>query len=295
LRARIAAGTKVDGLPKNSKATINDFKVPITPHALTWRARPQGFDEKRDRLTIAVFRDDTPEDADDGTAWRVRRALPDLFSVCRPGGSGKMPAVDVFGFAERTMRTVDSLSCLAPGRYAVDVFLNGALVQSVPMKLDGPAMRVCWSRDLDFTWCVPERWTPWSGDPTRHPWIADVPMRGFYDPRTEQPTRFGGAVTTFYAPANMPEEKRQDYFLRRTLQILLRKDLKGTDGKVVTTWTQAAENTLARRAKLLTTGTDPICSSRSSNALIYRYMTSRTTKNIVHIAITGPHLKPSEA
>lgn len=292
VRPRLAANLASKDVPAQRPA-VRDFTASITPYAAAWQARFDGYDPKRDRLTVAWFRDDsaTPGSPLDPAAWQVRRALPDLYTVFSPANADTFPAADQSGLIKHTQTFIDaSGQCLAPGRYTVELFLNGAAVDSLTTTIWQPELRSFRSRDLDLVWCIPTNWEPWSGDTTKHPWFEDRPMRGFVENTAGETSKFGGAIMSFYAPASMNLEKRRAYFLRRALRILLRKDQHDDKGNLQSSWTQDKEDHLAADIVSFEDLTDADCSNgKPLGVMAYRFLVSRSDKNIVHLALVDGH------
>ncbi len=288
IRPRIAAGIWSGDLLANSSVSVGGFEASITPYSASWQAHIDGFDPERDRLTVAWFRDDTAPagEAPDASKWQLRRALPDLFETYYPGGS-KLPAPDApSNITVHASSYIDAAgSCLSPGRYVAELFLNGALLASVSAAIDAPDLQSFRSRELDLIWCIPRNWEYWSTEGTSHPWLADKPVRGFMLTNGSKHA-FRGAIMTFYAPPSMTEDKRRDYFLRRAVQILLRKGGGGM-GAEPSSWTQEREDQLVGNAvpidKVKNGGA---CQSNAGlEHPVYRFFPNDSDKNTVHIGI----------
>jgi len=285
IRPRVAAGAGADALPVRSEVSVGGFDASVTPYSVTWHARIERFDPGRDRLTVAWFRDDTvgPTEVRDPAKWQVRRALPSLIEIYRPGGP-QLPSADASSglTAHSGSYLTATSSCLSPGRYVAELFVNGALVASVPAPIDGNEMRGYQSRELDLIWCIPRRWEPWSGDRQSHPWFADKPVRGFVVGESD----FAGALATFYAPPGMSDARRRDYFLRRTLQILLRKGAGGP-GVTPSAWTQEKEDGLVKLA-ISVDVLRSVGSCHSTAAVhrpVYRFLTNASDRNLMHVGV----------
>lgn len=291
IRPAIAAGHPVDAL-RDQQIGVTDFAASIAPHSVTWQARFEGLDPKRDRLTVAWFRDDSPAPGAtvDPKAWQLRRALAAQFQTFTKPED--FPAPDNTGLTKQSDVFVDDTgTCLAPGRYVAELFLNGTMRASQVATIEGPELRAYKSRDLDLTWCIPSAWQPWSGKTTGHPWFEDRPMRGFVVDAGSDTPKLGGVIMTFYAPATLSEDNRRTYFLRRAIRILLRKDQRDDKGNVASSWSQQAEDRLARNANLFEDLAERDCRSDTSlGSMTYRFLTNRSDKNMVHIAIVDGRL-----
>lgn len=117
--------------------------------------------------------------------------------------------------------------------------------------------------------------------------MADKPVRGFMLTDGSKHSRaFRGAVMTFYAPPSMTEDKRRDYFLRRAVQILLRKGGGGM-GTEPSSWTQESEDHLVGNALPLDkVKNGGACQSNAGlKHPVYRFFPNGSDKNIVHIGI----------
>ena len=290
-RPRIAAGGQSGGLPSGSPAAVRGFRASATPYGVAWQATIQNFDPGRDRLTITWFRDDTAESADrtDPSKWQVRRVVPELSFLRHPGSSDPLPAADGDGVTRHTTSPLAAMdSCLAPGRYVAEVFLNGASVRSFPADVDAHDLHAFRSRELDTSWCIPREWRPWSTDRQSHPWLPDKPVRGFM---TEDAARrslmFAGAIMTFYAPSSVREPVRRMYFMHRAVQILLRKGAGG-NGEEPSRWTQAREDLLVQNALVIDGPDHPWCRSREGvERLVFRFVPSPTDRTIVQIGVVS--------
>ncbi|MBP6012413.1 MAG: hypothetical protein KBA31_09315 [Alphaproteobacteria bacterium] len=296
IRPTIAAGRPADALAARDVG-VTDFVASISPHAVTWQARFDGLDPKRDRLTIAWFRDDSPAPgaAVDPNAWELRRALADQFQTfAKPED---FPAPDNTGLTKQSDVFVDDTgACLTPGRYVAELFLNGTLRTSQVATIEGSELRAYKSRDLDLTWCIPTAWQPWSGKTTGHPWFEDRPMRGFVINAGSDTPKLGGVIMTFYAPATLSEDKRRAYFLRRAIRILLRKDQRDDKGNASSSWSQEAEDRLARNVNRFEDFTERDCRANTPlGSMTYRFLTNRSDKNMVHIAIVDGRLPAKDA
>lgn len=288
VRPRLASGAGVDDLPKDSKATVFGFSASATAYSVEWQARIDGFDPKVDRLTVAWFRDDRPVGGEpaDASKWQLRRALSDIFEIYYPGG-GKLPSPGESNVTKKTtMLPWKADWCLAPGRYVAELFLNGVHVASADAPVAPHNLEIYRSRELDITWCIPKTWQYWSGNKEMHPWFPDKPMRGFVDGEASTNPPFGGAIMTFYAPPSMTEAQRQDYFLHRAIQVLLRKGQRNDKGELVSSWSLDVENRLARNAIPIGAMTAADCRSDTGKGTpIYRITPNTTDKNIIHVAV----------
>jgi hypothetical protein len=301
VRPLVAAGRVSENLPSESAAQVREFSATVTPYALSWSARIDGFNAAQDRLTIAWFKDDTrmPDEPEDATDWQMRRALPDFFDMFYPEGGMQLPKPDTDGVTRRTALAIPkSQLCVAPGRYVAELFLNGKHVDTKTVTLELHNLQTFRSRELDLMWCVPQDWQPWSGEGGSHQWSPDKPVRGFVipppidlsillkrDSRKKRGTMIGAAMMTFLAPPSMTGEMRKAYFLRRAFQILLRK------GETQSVWSQRDEDRLLRTAKPLENLKSECQESKTLGPPAYRYFVDRSEKNLIHIAVVGGNVR----
>ena len=229
IRGRIANIGASTALPVDSPAAANGFAINVTPYSVEWRADVDAFDPQRDRLAVVWYHDRSAEQpGGDGGGWHVRRPLQGLMESYRPAGA-PLPAEGADGAAGHiTHVPLKAGYCLGGGRYVAELFLNGVLAGSAAVDLSTADFLVVRSRELDLIGCAPSSWVRFGGKGQE--WRADVPARTFVL-ESDGRSRFATVIATFYAPTGMAEDDRRDYFLRRTIKLLLKKDQATTQWK----------------------------------------------------------------
>jgi hypothetical protein len=168
--------------------------------------------------------------------------------------------------------------CLDAGRYAAELFLNGTLVGSASVDVDTLPLSVIRSRELDLIGCVPATWERYGGKSQE--WRPDTPARTFVL-KSDGRTSFGSIIATYFAPGGLPESLRSDYFLRRTVRLLFKKDRSDTQ------WSQDAEDRLiAGAVDVDRIGAD--CESdQTIGGVLYRLIRDPADENVIHVAMVN--------
>ena len=295
VRPRIANGVDAAAMSTNSAAAVGDFWAEATASTFSWKLRLVGFDDKRDRLSVAWYRDETAPGASAGPGhWPVRRVLAAAFHMYYPGGKTIRPLPDGAGLTGREVSYLDeSRECVAPGNYVAEVYLNGRQVASRGVTVGAHGLRYKRSRELDLNWCMPSAWKPLEDAKGKRPaWLGSLPARGFAPGTGASGQPLAGAMMTFIAPASMGEARRQSYFLRQAVQVLLRKGDPGAPPS----WSQAAEDREVAQAVPLSGLTPADC--RAAEPLgrpVYHLFTNPSNANLVHVGIVDGRGTASEA
>jgi hypothetical protein len=295
IRARVAVAASRAELSRESTVRVSDFRAAATPSTVVWQARIDGFDAKRDRLAVAWFADETRVETSTPSPdlWRVRRALPTLYEIYRPGGSAKLPVPDQYGATRRIISYIEEMNaCLPAGHYVAELFVNGVLVASRQTVVESD-LRVYRSRELDLLWCIPTWWAPHRSKGAGDRWLADMPVRGFtvagLEGRDPQ-----GAIMTFYAPPGMSDDERRRYFVRRAVRILLR--MTGRSDQ----WNPQKEESAVRRIIAIDRLSYAQCNSPGllgspGFRVLSRRVDQASDKNLVHIGIVSPRVRRQDA
>ncbi len=154
----VAAGERGDPTPTGRPATGTDAvelghvsAQPDPGHALYTIGSPGNFDPERDVLS-AQWEYKDPLHGE----WAV---LPEISG---PVGRGGLIA-DGRGLASNNISYVsssDPATCLPPGQYRVELYVNGRLAGSASARATWPALHAVRFSAVDGAICVPAGWTP---------------------------------------------------------------------------------------------------------------------------------------
>lgn len=292
---RIANGADAASIPGDSPASVRDFNAEATASTFSWHLRLSNFDEKRDRLSVAWYRDETSPDTSSGPDhWPVRRALAAAFDMYYPGGTNKLPKADGDGLIRRDVSYLDTArDCVAPGKYEAEVYLNGRHVSSQEVTVAPHGLRYLRSRELNLDWCMSSSWQPLEDAKGKRPaWLSSLPAHAFTDTRSPSGRSLAGAIMTFIAPASMNETKRQSYFLRQAVQVLLRKG----DTTLPASWSQEIEDNAVSRAVPLSDLTAPDCQGAGPlGRPAYELFTDPSNENLIHVGIVDGRTAAKDA
>jgi len=114
-----------------------------------------------------------------------------------------------------------------------------------------------------------------------YPGFESILGRELAQKMTDHARKFGAVIATYYAPAAMPESERKAYFLRRTVQLLLKK------GQPDAQWSEDAERNILKSAVDLNEIEEMCDTDTVIGGVIYRFMTNSSEKNVVHVSVVN--------
>jgi tetratricopeptide (TPR) repeat protein len=156
------AGTTATGKAPSGSHVVHFGAVQAQPdpgHAL-WTATNVGtYDPTKDVLNVQwQYRDPVHGE------WAV---LPELSG---PVSAGGLLSYGANGIASNNASYVSNSSpatCLPPGMYKVDIYVDGLLAGTATTRATWPALQAVRFNDVDGAICVPSGWQPFGGGPGR--------------------------------------------------------------------------------------------------------------------------------
>lgn len=151
------AGTTATGKTPSGTGAVHFGGVQAQPdpgHALWTLTNPGTYDPSRDVLDVQwEYQDPTHGE------WAV---LPQLSGPVGPGGI----VANGSGLASNNASYVsnsDPATCLPPGKYKVDLYVNDRLAGTATATASWPALQAVRFNDVDGAICVPGSWGPFGG------------------------------------------------------------------------------------------------------------------------------------
>jgi hypothetical protein len=147
--------------PRQSSARIDAIEPQIVdPGWVQWAIAKDSLDPKRDQLSAQWYYRNPS-----ALSWAA------LAPISGPVGTdlsepSKLKVAGNQYFSLRSFLagtanlTPSQPTCLRPGSYRVELYLNGRLAQSAATTLSGPAMTAKYNREMNVALCAPASWKP---------------------------------------------------------------------------------------------------------------------------------------
>lgn len=189
---------------------VEALTVSVTASDLSFAARINNFDPSKDQLT-AIWSIQDPQ-------WGVQDALTAI--IPQVSGGELQPLRDQRLSYQRSVLNASGFKrCLLPGRYSVELAVNGRAAAVGTSELRGPAMSAARFEALNLAMCHPTAWTRWTSEDGA--WGPE-PMAGFVNEKGK-PAAFFFTFAMPEAQSDAPETAA--YALDRALRLLVTKDV----------------------------------------------------------------------
>jgi len=151
--------TETYGLEGRSPAHLDSAQAEVFASILQWRAQITDFDPRRDHLFVQWYRLDP--DIERWSALPLLSGPVRLNAVVADFGGQFHPDAAAGRYWGNTNRVLADVppSCIRPGRYRVELYLNGQLEASAEADSLGDAFQPVLARHLSVAMCAPANWT----------------------------------------------------------------------------------------------------------------------------------------